>query len=404
MLSIRKLSFNAKKNEKETWRFHTWQKLHADPDEMEKKINRFYKELFTEYDCSQCRTGNLTEIPGPVFFIVNTTSGAGRSMDVWRRISACLRKNKIPYKAYETKGKGHAGLLAEKISALPQDKIYLIIVGGDGTINEVLNGITDFEKVRFGVIPAGSGNDFSRGAGMKGKTLKRLDHILEQVKKDCYRELDLGEVSAPGMEKPRIFGISSGLGMDAEVCKRTITSPIKPFLNQLHIGQLTYLFLTVSTLFTMESVPYQIKYYPDDNNKEKTPTCIGSGEGMKQSFKSAAMTYTLARQDKGKMIFLAAMNFYAEGGGVPMAPDASAEDGKLSFSIAKNIPKRKTFFFLPLLAAGKQKLIRGFEISDFYGAEVRLEKAVAIHTDGEYCGDFREVRFRCLKKQLKLIW
>lgn len=40
--------------------------------------------------------------------------------------------------------------------------MYLIAVGGDGTVNEVLNGITDFEKVRLGVIASGSGNDFEK--------------------------------------------------------------------------------------------------------------------------------------------------------------------------------------------------------------------------------------------------
>ena len=43
---------------------------------------------------------------------------------------------------------------------IPEGPIYLLVVGGDGTINEVLNGITDFDRVRLGVIPTGSGQRF----------------------------------------------------------------------------------------------------------------------------------------------------------------------------------------------------------------------------------------------------
>mgnify|MGYP000181766728 CR=1 FL=1 len=59
--------------------------------------------------------------------------------------------------------KGMLRKLAEQISRVKgEEPVYLLVVGGDGTINEVLNGITDFDKVRFGVIPTGSGNDFGR--------------------------------------------------------------------------------------------------------------------------------------------------------------------------------------------------------------------------------------------------
>ena len=52
---------------------------------------------------------------------------------------------------------GHATDLARKISSLPEDRIYLITVGGDGTLNEVINGITDFSRIVLGILPIGSG-------------------------------------------------------------------------------------------------------------------------------------------------------------------------------------------------------------------------------------------------------
>ena len=57
--------------------------------------------------------------------------------------------------------------------------MYLIVVGGDGTLNEVLNGMHDFEKIRFGYIPTGSGNDFARGMKINGTPTENLERILQ---------------------------------------------------------------------------------------------------------------------------------------------------------------------------------------------------------------------------------
>ena len=95
-----------------------------------------------------------------IYFIVNEGARTGKAAEVWKLVRGLLIEKGIAYKAYETKHKGHATSLAAHIAALPQDVIYLVVLGGDGTVNEVLNGITDFDKVRLGVIPTGSGNDF----------------------------------------------------------------------------------------------------------------------------------------------------------------------------------------------------------------------------------------------------
>ena len=55
MLRPGKLTFYAKKNEKANYRFRTWLKIHADPEELDEKFFRLHQELFAEYDCSRCR-------------------------------------------------------------------------------------------------------------------------------------------------------------------------------------------------------------------------------------------------------------------------------------------------------------------------------------------------------------
>ena len=153
------------------------------------------------------------------YFIVNYTGGGGKARKTWNRVHDLLKDKKIEYKAYVTKYPGHAGELAAKISEMDDEDIRLVVVGGDGSINEVLNGITDFERIRFGVIPTGSGNDFARGMGIPKDPDKALDIILASV---VGRNIDIGEVTT-GNGARSYFGISSGIPRPVPSQTRPIT-------------------------------------------------------------------------------------------------------------------------------------------------------------------------------------
>ena len=190
--------------------------------------------------------------------IVNNGAGTGQAHRVWKETQRLLRGYKIKYEAHMTRYRGHATKLAEEISGRKgNDPVYMLVVGGDGTINEVLNGILDFDRVRLGVIPTGSGNDFGRNLKLPKTPKESLRQICACIRKDQrgleLRRIDLGQVRWEGCEKPRIFGISAGLGLDALVCKKALNSRLKQVLNRFHLGKLTYLALTVQSLFTMET-------------------------------------------------------------------------------------------------------------------------------------------------------
>jgi YegS/Rv2252/BmrU family lipid kinase len=249
------------------------------------------------------------------YFIVNYTGGSGKAKKTWDRVHFLLKQKGINYKAYVTKYTGHATELAKRISELEEEDIRLVVVGGDGTINEVLNGITDFSRIRFGLIPTGSGNDFARGMGIPKDTDAALDMMLSATR---GVDIDLGEVTTENGYK-RIFGISSGIGLDAIVCKKMLSSKTKNILNRFRIGHVAYILLTISTLFSMET--YKVKVWMKLSN--------GKDSDQSLSFKD--------------LIFLAAMNFPAEGGGVPMNPMAKYDDGLLSICAVSGIPKWRTF-------------------------------------------------------------
>lgn len=305
-----------------------------------------------------------------LYFIVNEKSKSGNAKQIWKDIEEVLKVRNVSYQVFVSEYRGHAGKLAGEICAMDDDDICLVAVGGDGTANEVINGITDFEKVRFGVIPTGSGNDLARGLALSKDPKNGIVHILNAMKKT--REdtwcMDLGEVIF-GDEK-RLFAISSGIGLDALVCKKALKSTIKDILNKIRLGKLTYLVLTVQSLFTMQTADMEIVFDKEESIQKK------------------------------RMIFTAAMNFKAEGGGVPMAPEASACDGKLSFCEAAGIPKWRTFLCLPFLVAAKHTSIHGFSVTDAKDCTIHLSRPMVVHADGEYCGEVAEVRFRCLPGKL----
>ena len=305
------------------------------------------------------------------YFIVSAASAGGKGMKVWHEVRLALEKTTIKYRSFRTRHKGHATELAKRISAIDDPDMNIIVLGGDGTINEVINGITDFEKVKLGVVPVGSGNDFCRGLGIKGSSAEILGGILEKSNKGEYTAVDLGMVSTEEFGD-RLFAISSGFGLDAIVCKTVDGSRAKKVLNALRLGKFAYGIQTVFSLFSMDT------------------------------FRAGGESDMETRLYNG-VIFAAVMNMRAEGGGVPMAPDADPFDGHLSVCCAHDIAKWKTFLYLPRLLAAKHESIEGFDIFETYRLNMVLNKPVVLHTDGEYVGEVARLEYECLPGRLRLL-
>ena len=302
-------------------------------------------------------------------FIVNKNSRSGKGVHIWEAAELYLKAQNIEYQMHATEYQGHATELAREICELPEEDIRLVAVGGDGTINEVVNGMTNFDKVHFGVVPTGSGNDFARGLGLKGTPTEHLERILSS-KEDFV--IDLGQVTWDGCEKPRKFAISAGVGMDAIVCERVEASKLKKILNKIGLGKLTYVLITIHTLFSMA-----------------TATLNAKVDGKQKRF--------------NKMIFAAAMNFRAEGGGVPMSPKADAQDGLFSVCYCYGIPKPLTFVLLLFLIAAKHSWIKGIKIIDSKVSDMRLDIPMTLHTDGEVVGHVKNAKFECISGILHMM-
>ena len=200
-----------------------------------------------------------------LYVIVNLTGDGGKAKKTYTRVREILNKNGVNFKTFASRYKGDVKLFVEKLT----DRV-------DGMINGVINGIKDFSRTRIGIIPIGSGNDFARGLGLPKDTDKAVGRILRVLNEgknqafSCRVSLvDVGLTTVYGDENvalmlgkaagvtslQRRFGISSGIGLDALVCKKLDGSKIKAFLKRFGMGSLSYIVMTVISLFTMEKKP-----------------------------------------------------------------------------------------------------------------------------------------------------
>ena len=298
-------------------------------------------------------------------FIVNLASKTGKAQEIWHEIENYLIANKIPYEANITSAPADATEFARLATSSGQP-VNLFVMGGDGTINEAINGIADFNNTYFVCLPSGSANDFSKGIGLKGNA---LDILLDVLNTKDYTSIDLGRITYEGGS--RLFAVSSGVGVDAYVCLQALDSKLKKALNKIHMGQMTYGLLTVGDIMGMELADADL-------------IIDGRQEHINQG------------------IFIASMNCPYEGGGIPMVPYASATSGHLSVLLAHDISCLKCFGVLPRLIAGKHGGIKGIDMVDYSTMTIKLNKPMCVHTDGEHVGFLDEMTLECLPAKLKL--
>ena len=109
--------------------------------------------------------------------IINPKGGKGKSLKALAKAEKILREHGAEYTVHNTEYAGHATELARELSQKPDAKI--IVMGGDGSFNEVLNGITDFANVTLGIVACGTGNDFIRASKHPKKVKDAIELILK---------------------------------------------------------------------------------------------------------------------------------------------------------------------------------------------------------------------------------
>lgn len=324
--------------------------------------------------------------------VLNPTSQSGRSMKIWKNLEPVFLERKIPHKLHYSEFSGHISQLVRQITeglssdSLPVD---ILILGGDGTLNEALQGVTDFSKINFGYIPTGSGNDFARDLHLPKKPREILEIILKNRKENAIRLLDLGvlhfmdaaskkdsavvEKEKENAASTHFFAVSSGIGFDAAVCEEAMASSIKNVLNKLKLGKLTYLGIALKQLLLAKSV-----------------SCSFTLDDQK--------TIHLDR-----FLFIAAMLHQYEGGGFKFAPGADAADGILDLCVVGPISKPSILVALPTAFFGQHYHFTHVDPYQAKKIEIRSSAPLWVHTDGEVPARSSHIIISCRKQAIRLL-
>ena len=307
--------------------------------------------------------------------IINEVAGGGQKKRIWlEKLKPELIRRGVHFRLYECALEGDSARAMECIQREPDEELTIIVIGGDGTFNEVINHVYDFSRITFGFLPMGSANDLGYALGIPNDPTQALLHILRG---NQLRTIDLGKSTDLDTGFSRIFAISSGIGLDAESCRLSIKSDLKTFLNRIHMGRLIYLINALKMLFNQPLPGATITFY-DAKGRETKKNVRG-------------------------MYFLAGMNQPNEGGHLIMAAGATAYDGKLSFALAENMSRVRALFSLMLLAMQHTKHIKGYEVIDARGCTIQLQEPLELHTDGETHGTKKHVKIECLPDALQML-
>lgn len=312
-------------------------------------------------------------------FIINPASRSGQGAKYWNKVESYLKEHNIAYQAHIST---HCGHVAELMQSLTEkmtdssDSLFIIILGGDGTVNEALQGIKCFDKIILGYIPTGSSNDLARDLGIPKEPIEALTHILNNPQ---IHAMDMGIVeyrnalAKDSVTQTRRFAVSCSIGYDAAICEEVMHSRLKQILNRIGLGKLVYLLIALKQLIRARSIDAKLLL--------------------------ADSTEIPIR----KLLFLAGMNHRYEGGGFMFSPAANDHDGILDICCASNSTKLKVLRVLPTAYKGNH--LRFPELSDYHIAsyEVKTDEPMWIHVDGESLVRTDYIKVHCATEKIYFI-
>ncbi|MFC6180129.1 diacylglycerol/lipid kinase family protein [Lactiplantibacillus daowaiensis] len=189
--------------------------------------------------------------------IVNELAGSGHGKEVWAIVRPLLEQRQIHFEARISEYAGHTTYLAtqfaKRASSRPEITTILLVIGGDGTLNEALNGLIQAHlatPMPLAYIPGGSGNDFARGLGMATDPTVALAQILNNMRP---RPLNIGCYHETLRQERRYFVNNVGLGFDAQIVDDTNRSKQKG-----RLGRWSYLSNALKAFSQQEGFPLAV--------------------------------------------------------------------------------------------------------------------------------------------------
>jgi YegS/Rv2252/BmrU family lipid kinase len=282
--------------------------------------------------------------------IVNPNAGNGKGGKNWDRISALLKQEDLQFRVLVTGRKGHAKTIA--LEGINSGFRKIITIGGDGTLNEVVNGVflnnvCPTKDITLALIPVGTGNDWGRMFGIPLDYEKAIKIIAENK----LMLHDVGKVIYyDGPEKKERYFINiAGLGFESVVVRRTNYQK-----DRGHSGKLIYLYNLLMSLMSYKNTPAEIIIDGEKRYADIFSFNVGNGRYC--------------------------------GGGMRQTPNALPDDGFLDATLINGIGKFEIIRNLKILYDGSilsHPKIDGFRCRNI---KVSSDSVIYVEADGESLG------------------
>lgn len=303
--------------------------------------------------------------------VLNPVSGTDEGLPQLLHLNERLRARFGHLDIVLTTGPGdaeRAGLRAARDGGL------VVVAGGDGTLNEVVNGVhrgSGFDRVRFGVLPLGTGNDFATALGIPAD----LDEAIDVLGAGCELAVDVGTVN------DRAFVNVSAGGFVAEV-----SDAVTPGLKSV-AGRLAYLLGGAQVLLSWEPVVAEFS--------SMSPAQALTTGG---AFGPEALVTATRREIQ----FYAVCNSRLIGGGQPIAPLALVDDGCLDVCVVESMAEGEFLALLGRVSSGghlEHPRVSYLRVRDL---DVRFDRTLKVNTDGQVF-DTDHCAYRILPRAARIL-
>lgn len=265
-------------------------------------------------------------IPRHYAVLVNAFAGNGNTGKAWPAIRSMLEQAGVSFQVYESEYPGHTTIWARALTRSeqprPDRQTILLVVGGDGTLHQTVNGVQSAVRddpalvpLPIAYVPAGSGNDFARAVSLPQDPEKALTAVLAVT---APHTLDIGHYIDHRHQREEYFTNNVGVGFDGRIVSTTNDSRIKRALNRIHLGGLAYPVHFFGALFKQRA--FSVRVHTDQGTAR---------------FQNACLVTTT--------------NHPFFGGGITVAPHASMRDGKLDLVVLERTSLLQFFGLFALM-------------------------------------------------------
>lgn len=279
--------------------------------------------------------------------ILNPWAGRGVAGKRRGELEQALRNADVDFDLVTTHARGGATELTYQ--AIERGYNQIIAVGGDGTINEIVNGIIGSKLgsgmgATLGIIPLGTGSDFIKV--LDGFVPNDLSGSVQRLAVNRTQAVDAGQIRVESaiQEHTRYFINGLGMGLDAQVAVESLK------LTRLK-GLSVYLVAAIRALANYKAHPMLVRY--DDNEMRK------------------------------RLLFASIANGRCQGGGFWMTPDALIDDGLLDLCMVDKLRLDQIIRYFPSLLEGAHTQIRHVTMGQARHITIECSAPVPVATDGE---------------------